>query len=92
MPIYEYKCSKCNTTFEVLQRFTDPPLTTHDGCGGAVERLISPAGLHFKGSGWYITDYARKSGGNGGSAKKGESKEPAAKSEKADASAESSKS
>ncbi|MGE5569728.1 MAG: FmdB family zinc ribbon protein [Rhodospirillales bacterium] len=71
MPIYEYKCSKCGGTFEVLQRFADAPLTVHEGCGGAVERLISPAGLHFKGSGWYITDYARKSGSNGGSAKKG---------------------
>ena len=57
MPIYEYRCSKCDTVFELIQRFSDAPLTVHEGCGGAVERLISLSGLHFKGSGFYITDY-----------------------------------
>jgi predicted nucleic acid-binding Zn ribbon protein len=42
-----------------LQRFSDPPLEVHQGCGGAVERLISPSAFQFKGSGWYITDYAK---------------------------------
>jgi putative FmdB family regulatory protein len=59
MPLYEYRCSKCGDKFEVIQKFADEPLTVHEGCGGAVERLISAPGLHFKGSGWYITDYAR---------------------------------
>jgi len=59
MPLYEYRCSKCNGVFEVIQKFSDAPLTVHEGCGGSVERLISAPGLHFKGSGWYITDYAR---------------------------------
>ncbi len=82
MPLYEYKCSKCGGTFEVLQRFSDQPVATHEGCGGTVERLISPAGLHFKGTGWYVTDYAHKSrGGNGDSKKKTEPVAPAAKSD-----------
>ncbi len=59
MPLYEYKCSSCDQVFEVLQRFSDPPLTTHENCGGRVERLLSPPALQFKGTGWYVTDYAR---------------------------------
>ena len=58
--------------FEVLQKFSDAPLELHEGCGGPVERLISAPGLHFKGSGWYVTDYknaAHKSGANGEGAK-----------------------
>src|SRR5258708_542065 len=71
MPLYEYRCSKCDTVFELIQKFADAPLTVHEGCGGAVERLISAPGLHFKGSGWYVTDY-KNSGSKGES--KGESK------------------
>lgn len=67
MPLYEYRCSKCDTIFEVLQKFSDPPLATHEGCGGAVERLLSAPGFQFKGSGWYVTDYK-------GSSAKAESK------------------
>jgi len=73
MPLYEYKCQRCGKTFEVLQKFSDKPLETHKACGGTVERLISPPAFQFKGSGWYITDYAKghdRKGGNG----KGESK------------------
>lgn len=66
MPLYEYRCSQCDRVFEVMQKFSDAPLTVHEGCGGAVERLISAPGLHFKGSGWYITDYARSGSGKGG--------------------------
>lgn len=62
MPLYEYRCSKCERVFEVMQKFADAPLTVHEDCGGAVERLISPPALQFKGSGWYITDYAKGSG------------------------------
>ncbi len=81
MPIYEYRCSKCGETFEVLQRFSDQPLAAHEACGGAVERMISPPGLQFKGSGWYITDYARGSKGENGESKKAEPVAPAAKTE-----------
>jgi len=68
MPIYEYKCQNCGEVFEVKQKFSDEPLTTHEKCGGKVERLISAPALQFKGSGWYVTDYAR-SGSNGGTQK-----------------------
>ena len=65
MPIYEYECSKCGKTIEVLQKFSDKPLEIHEGCGGALTKLISAAGFQFKGTGWYVTDYGRKSSGDG---------------------------
>ena len=67
MPLYEYRCEQCNELFEVMQKFTDEPLSTHEKCGGKVHRLLSAPALQFKGSGWYITDYARNSekAGNG---------------------------
>jgi len=61
MPLYEYRCAQCGKVFEVIQKFSDAPLETHQECGGTVERLISPPALQFKGSGWYITDYAKGS-------------------------------
>lgn len=61
MPIYEYECEKCKDRFEVMQRMSDPPVTACSHCKGKVHKVISsPSGLVFKGSGWYITDYARK--------------------------------
>ena len=60
MPIYEYECQKCGKTFEVLQKMSDKPLKKHEGCGGSLTKLISAAGFQFKGTGWYVTDYARK--------------------------------
>jgi putative FmdB family regulatory protein len=74
MPIYEYKCLNCQETFEVMQKFSDQPLAVHDKCGGTVERLLSSPALQFKGSGWYITDYAKgggKSSGNGSGKEQG---------------------
>ncbi len=62
MPLYEYRCDKCGRQFEVIEKFSDAPLTTHEQCGGHVERLISASALQFKGSGWYITDYAKGGG------------------------------
>jgi putative FmdB family regulatory protein len=59
MPLYEYKCRLCGETFEVLQRFSDQPVKEHKACGGVVDRLISPSAFQFKGSGFYITDYAK---------------------------------
>jgi|SRR5215475_13189911 len=76
MPLYEYICNKCGKRFEALQKFSDEPLKTHDGCGGEVERLLSAPALQFKGSGWYVTDYAKNSGANGSSdAKTGDKSE-----------------
>ncbi len=61
MPLYEYRCLKCGVQREKIQKFSDPVLTTCEKCGGQLERLVSSAAIQFKGSGWYVTDYARKS-------------------------------
>ena len=66
MPLYEYKCQQCGARSEVLQKMADAPLTTCEVCGGALKKLASSPSVQFKGSGWYVTDYARKSGGAGG--------------------------
>lgn len=86
MPLYEYRCHTCGETFEVMQKFSDAPLAIHEGCGGQVERLLSPPALQFKGSGWYVTDYARNGTAKSseGSESKGDAKpdsKPAAKTE-----------
>ena len=59
MPIYEYKCEGCGETFEVIQKFADEPLAVHEKCGGHVHRLMSAPAFQFKGTGWYVTDYAK---------------------------------
>ena len=69
MPIYEYLCESCGKKFEVLQKFSDEPLLVHPECGGKVEKLISTSALQFKGSGWYVNDYAK-----GATSKPGETK------------------
>ncbi len=56
MPTYEYQCKTCGHQFEQVQRFSDPPLTECPKCSGQIRRVIFPAGVIFKGSGWYITD------------------------------------
>ncbi len=66
MPLYEYQCQQCQAHFEKIQKFSDPPLTKCEQCGGPLERLLSSPAIQFKGSGWYITDYARKSAGGDG--------------------------
>jgi putative FmdB family regulatory protein len=63
MPLYEYKCHSCGKIIEVIQKFSDDPLKTHDECGGELEKLISRSAFQLKGSGWYVTDYARSNGG-----------------------------
>ncbi len=64
MPMYEYKCRKCGHVFELIQRFSDAPLTIHEVCGGELEKVVSAPAFHLKGSGWYATDYAKGSGAN----------------------------
>jgi putative FmdB family regulatory protein len=59
LPIYEYKCEGCGETFEVIQKFADEPLTVHEKCGAHVHRLMSAPAFQFKGTGWYVTDYAK---------------------------------
>jgi putative FmdB family regulatory protein len=73
MPLYEYKCRTCDKVFEVLQKFSDAPVETHEGCGGTVERLISSSAFQFKGSGFYITDYKKKKTSSSEAGKNGES-------------------
>lgn len=71
MPLHEYSCPGCGR-FEVLQRFADKPLAVCPTCGKEVHRLISAPAIQFKGSGWYVTDYARKSAPSSSSPGKGE--------------------
>jgi putative FmdB family regulatory protein len=86
--MYEYKCHKCGQVFELIQRFSDAPLTVHDACGGELEKVISAPAFHLKGSGWYATDYAKGSGkkpapkaGDGDSKDGADKKDGAAKTE-----------
>ena len=67
MPLYEYLCKKCGHVFERIQRFSDPMVKKCPECGGKVEQVISAPAVQFKGSGWYVTDYAKKSSGSGSS-------------------------
>jgi putative FmdB family regulatory protein len=67
MPLYEYQCKKCGHRFERIQLFSDAMVKKCPECGGKVEQMISAPAVQFKGSGWYVTDYAKKS--SGGSAK-----------------------
>ena len=72
MPLYEYECEAENgRRFEIIQKFSDEPLTVCPSCGGPVRKLISSPAIQFKGSGFYITDYARKSGSDAGKESKG---------------------
>ncbi|MCX8034347.1 MAG: zinc ribbon domain-containing protein [Thermodesulfovibrio sp.] len=75
MPIYEYECTNCNKIHEVIQKFSDESLKNCPICGGELRKLISQSSFILKGSGWYVTDYARKNSSNNGSnGKKAESK------------------
>jgi putative FmdB family regulatory protein len=65
VPLYEYQCQTCGR-FEVIRKFSDPPLVVCPTCGGEVQKLFSAPAIQFKGTGWYITDYARKSAGADG--------------------------
>jgi putative FmdB family regulatory protein len=65
MPLYEYQCDACGHRFEVIQKYSDAPIDICPKCGSAVHKLLSSPAIQFKGSGWYITDYAKKSGVGG---------------------------
>ena len=64
MPIYEYRCKNCGHEFEILQKFSDPPLSDCPSCSGEVAKMISQSTFHLKGTGWYATDYGKTSGNN----------------------------
>ena len=80
MPLYEYQCDTCGHRFEVIQKFSDQPLTECPKCQGAVRKLLSSPAIQFKGSGWYITDYAKKTGTGTGQTKSDGGDKPAASS------------
>ena len=61
MPLYEYQCESCQKRFEKIQKFSDPLIEICPSCGGKVNKLLSSPAIQFKGTGWYITDYAKKS-------------------------------
>ena len=67
MPLYEYQCKKCGHLFEKIQKFSDKLVKKCPECGGPVEQTISAPAVQFKGSGWYVTDYAKKSHTSGSS-------------------------
>jgi putative FmdB family regulatory protein len=66
VPLYEYQCARCGR-FEIIQKFSDQPLSVCPTCGQEVQKLLSAPAIQFKGTGWYITDYARKGGSDAGS-------------------------
>ena len=68
MPFYEYECIKCNHQTEIFQKISDPPIKRCKRCNGKMKRLISPTSFKLKGTGWYVTDYASKTGGYDGKA------------------------
>jgi len=88
VPLYEYECDACGRRFEVIQKFSDVPVEVCRECGkGPVHRLLSSPAIQFKGSGWYITDYAKKGAADSSTpaGKTGASKSDSAKSEGANA-------
>jgi putative FmdB family regulatory protein len=101
MPLYEYECESCKNRFEKIVKYSDPPIDTCPKCGkGPVRKLFSSPAIQFKGSGWYITDYAKKSatdtgqtgGGSSNNSEKSDKGESNAKSDKSDSGSKSDKS
>jgi putative FmdB family regulatory protein len=93
MPIYQYKCENCGEQFDVIQKFADEPLAVHATCGGAVHKMMTAPAFQFKGTGWYVTDYANKSSapseGNSGGGNSGKDSAESKSDSKADAKSES---
>jgi putative FmdB family regulatory protein len=94
VPLYEYRCSKCGKTIEVLQKFSDAPLKRHKECGGSVKRLVSASSFQLKGGGWYASGYSKESpkaesSGDSKSESKGESKSESKADSKSESKSES---
>ena len=90
MPIYEYRCHSCGQIIEIMQKFSDKPLTRCPACSGKVSKLISNCSFHLKGTGWYVTDYQKKdTGGKKAEAKTTET--PAPKSDTTESKSEAKK-
>jgi len=82
MPIYEYECAKCGRIQEALQKISEKPLTRCTHCSGKLHRLVSQSSFHLKGSGWYVTDYARNARNSAPPQKKEDKTQKASSSEK----------
>jgi putative FmdB family regulatory protein len=78
LPLYEYRCRKCGAQFEKIRKFSDPALTKCEKCGSELEQLLSSPAIRFKGSGFYVTDYAKKSGDGGDGSGEKKTEKPAA--------------
>jgi putative FmdB family regulatory protein len=91
MPLYEYQCESCQKVTERIQKYSDPLMEICPACGGTVKKLLSSPAFQFKGTGWYITDYARKSS-NGSSDSSNQTSGSSDKSEKSEKSAKADKS
>ena len=89
MPLYEYECDDCGHRFELIQKFSDELATTCPKCSGSLRKLLSSPAIQFKGTGWYITDYARKGDGQGSPAKSDESADESKSEKGSDSSASS---
>ena len=92
MPLYEYECKKCGHRFEKIQKYSDKMVKKCPECGGQVEQMISAPAVQFKGSGWYVTDYAKKSSSPGSSGGDSASKDKKDDKPKSDGSAKDSSS
>ena len=79
MPLYEYECKKCHHRFERIQKYSDPHVKKCPDCGGKVEQVVSAPAVQFKGSGWYVTDYAKKSSAGSSSSANGDSSDSGGK-------------
>jgi putative FmdB family regulatory protein len=90
MPLYEYQCQACSHRYEKIQKFSDPLEDVCPSCGGKVEKLVSSPAIQFKGSGWYITDYAKKSSSDGSSGKSSSDAVKSSSEKKTDSSSSSS--
>jgi putative FmdB family regulatory protein len=84
LPLYEYRCLKCNKHSEKIEKMDGPHLKKCPHCGSKVESVLTAPAIQFKGSGWYVTDYGRKTSGGDSKADKGETAEKSDKSEKSD--------
>jgi len=84
MPIYEFECRKCKARHEVLQKLNDKPPVKCGKCGGRLERVASAPAIQFKGTGWYVTDYAGKNGKKGKTAEEKSEAGDTTSSEKSD--------
>jgi putative FmdB family regulatory protein len=83
MPLYEYECDACGHRFEKIQKFSDPPIEKCPACGGTVHKLQSAPAFQFKGTGWYVTDYAKTGSGAKDKDKDGKKSDSGAKTDSA---------